>query len=105
MGAAAVKAASAAGYTNAGTIEFMLDGNGNFYFLEMNTRIQVEHPITEMTTGIDLVKWQILIAQGEKLGFGQAGLSSRGHSIECRIYAEDPRNHFLPSCGVVEYLR
>jgi acetyl-CoA carboxylase biotin carboxylase subunit len=105
MGEAAVKAAAAVGYTNAGTIEFMLDSDGNFYFLEMNTRIQVEHPITEMTTGVDLVKWQIQIARGEKLSFKQEDLSVRGHAIECRIYAEDPRNHFMPSCGVIEYLR
>jgi len=105
MGAAAVKAAQAAGYTNAGTIEFMLDRDGEFYFLEMNTRIQVEHPVTEMTTGIDLVKWQIRIAQGEVLTLQQKGISARGHAIECRIYAEDPRNQFLPSCGVIEYLR
>lgn len=105
MGDAAVQAAKAAGYTNAGTVEFMLDRNGDFYFLEMNTRIQVEHPITELTTGIDLVKWQILISQGETLPFAQSDLSARGHAIECRIYAEDPRNHFYPSCGVIEYLR
>ena len=105
MGETAVNAAQAAGYTNAGTIEFMLDAKGDFYFLEMNTRIQVEHPITEMTTGIDLVKWQIHIAEGEPLAFRQDEISARGHAIECRIYAEDPRNHFLPSCGVIEYLR
>ncbi len=105
MGAAAVKAATAAGYTNAGTVEFMLDGDKNFYFLEVNTRIQVEHPITEMTTVIDLVKWQIRIAQGETLPFTQEAVAQRGHAIECRIYAEDPRNHFLPSCGVIECLR
>jgi acetyl-CoA carboxylase biotin carboxylase subunit len=105
MGEAAVKAAAAVGYVNAGTIEFMLDASGEFYFLEMNTRIQVEHPITEMTTGIDLVKWQILIAQGQKLSFDQSDLMSRGHAIECRIYAEDPRGNFMPSCGSIDYLR
>jgi acetyl-CoA carboxylase biotin carboxylase subunit len=105
MGQAAVKAAKAVGYRNAGTIEFMLDAGNNFYFLEMNTRIQVEHPITEYTTGLDLVKWQILIARGERLPFEQKDILSRGHAIECRIYAEDPRNHFLPSCGVIDYLR
>jgi acetyl-CoA carboxylase biotin carboxylase subunit len=105
MGEAAVAAARSVGYTNAGTIEFMLDRNRNFYFLEMNTRIQVEHPITERVTGIDLVKWQIRIAQGEALTFAQDDVSSRGHAIECRIYAEDPRNHFYPSCGVIDYLR
>jgi len=105
MGRAAVKAVETTGYTNVGTIEFLLDEEKNFYFLEMNTRIQVEHPVTEMTTGVDLVKWQILIAQGERLSFGQGDVCKRGHAIECRIYAEDPRNHFLPSCGVVEYLR
>jgi acetyl-CoA carboxylase biotin carboxylase subunit len=104
MGEAAVKAAQAAGYTNAGTVEFMLDGGKNFYFLEMNTRIQVEHPITEMTTGIDLVRWQIRIARGEKLTFGQKDIIKRGHAIECRIYAEDSNNNFMPSCGVIKRL-
>jgi acetyl-CoA carboxylase biotin carboxylase subunit len=105
MGQAAVKAAEAVGYTNAGTVEFMLDSDGKFYFLEMNTRIQVEHPVTEMITGVDLVKWQIYIARGEALPFRQEDLHARGHAIECRIYAEDPRNNFMPSCGVIEYLR
>jgi acetyl-CoA carboxylase biotin carboxylase subunit len=105
MGEAAVKAAQAVGYRNAGTVEFMLDGDKNFYFLEMNTRIQVEHPITEMTTGIDLVRWQIRIARGEKLGFDQAAVIKHGHAIECRIYAEDADNNFLPSCGVIQRLR
>jgi acetyl/propionyl-CoA carboxylase alpha subunit len=99
MGKAAVAAAKAVGYTNAGTVEFMVDGNLNFYFMEMNTRLQVEHPITEMTTGIDLVKWQLRIASGEKLTLRQSDLSQRGHAIECRIYAEDPANGFLPSIG------
>ena len=99
MGDAAVAAAKAVGYTNAGTVEFMVDGNLNFYFMEMNTRLQVEHPITEMTTGVDLAKWQLKIASGEKLTIKQRDLSQRGHAIECRIYAEDPSNGFLPSVG------
>ena len=104
MGEAAVAAAKAVGYVNAGTIEFMLDAAGNFYFLEMNTRIQVEHPITEVTTGIDLVQWQLRIAGGEKLAFAQKDLAQRGHAIECRIYAEDETKNFMPSCGVISYL-
>ncbi|KYK29457.1 pyruvate carboxylase subunit A [Thermoplasmatales archaeon SG8-52-1] len=99
MGKAAVNAAKAVGYTNAGTVEFMVDGNLNYYFMEMNTRLQVEHPITELTTGIDLAKWQLRIAAGEKLTLKQNDLSQRGHAIECRIYAEDPANGFLPSIG------
>lgn len=99
MGKAAVKAAKAVGYYNAGTVEFIVDGDLNFYFMEMNTRLQVEHPITEMTTGIDLVKWQLRIASGMKLGLKQSDLSQRGHALECRIYAEDPANGFLPSTG------
>jgi len=99
MGRAAVAAAKAVGYTNAGTVEFMVDGKLNFYFMEMNTRLQVEHPITEMTTGVDLAKWQLKIASGEKLTIHQKDLIQRGHSIECRIYAEDPENGFLPSIG------
>ncbi len=102
MGLAAVSAAKTVGYTNAGTVEFMVDGNLNFYFMEMNTRLQVEHPITEMTTGIDLVKWQIRIASGMKLTIKQNDLIQRGHAIECRIYAEDPSNGFLPSVGTLE---
>jgi acetyl-CoA carboxylase biotin carboxylase subunit len=105
MGEAAVSAARAAGYTNAGTVEFMLDRNRKFYFLEMNTRIQVEHPITESTTGVDLVKWQIRIARGESLDFAQEDLVQRGHAIECRIYAEDGANNFIPSCGLIRLLR
>jgi len=104
MGEAAVAAAKAVGYVNAGTIEFMLDAAGNFYFLEMNTRIQVEHPVTECTTGIDLVQWQLRIARGEKLAFAQKDLAQRGHAIECRVYAEDETKHFMPSCGVITYL-
>ena len=102
MGKATVAAAKAVGYTNAGTVEFMVDANLNFYFMEMNTRLQVEHPITEATTGIDLAKWQLRIADGEKLTLKQNELFQRGHAIECRIYAEDPANGFLPSTGVLE---
>jgi acetyl-CoA carboxylase biotin carboxylase subunit len=104
MGAAAVAAAKAAGYVNAGTCEFLLDANGDFYFLEMNTRIQVEHPVTELVTGVDLVQWQIRIAAGEKLTLSQDQLSPRGWAIECRITSEDPANNFLPSTGRVQYL-
>ncbi len=100
MGHAAVQAAQAVGYTNAGTVEFIVDPlTREFYFLEMNTRLQVEHPVTEVTTGIDLVQWQIRIAAGERLGFSQADLRQRGHAIECRVYAEDAANEFLPSAG------
>lgn len=105
MGEAAVAAARAVGYVNAGTIEFILDADGNFYFLEMNTRIQVEHPITELTTGVDLVQWQLRIARGEELTFAQKDLVQRGHAIECRIYAEDEMHNFMPSCGVISLLR
>lgn len=104
MGEAAVKAAGAVGYTNAGTVEFMIDGNKNFYFLEMNTRLQVEHPVTEFVTGIDLVKWQLRIASGEELTMTQHQVTQRGHAVECRIYAEDPHNDFLPSTGVLYYV-
>ncbi len=102
MGESAVTAAKAVGYTNAGTVEFMIDKNLNFYFMEMNTRLQVEHPITEMTTGIDLAKWQLKIASGEKLTIKQEDLIQRGHAIECRIYAEDANKGFLPSIGTLE---
>ena len=102
MGKAAVAAAKAVNYTNAGTIEFMVDGKLNFYFMEMNTRLQVEHPITEATTGIDLAKWQLRIASGEKLTLKQENLIQRGHALECRIYAEDPSNGFLPSVGLLK---
>jgi len=88
-------------YTSTGTVEFLLDDQLNFYFLEMNTRLQVEHPVTEMITGIDLVEEQIKIARGEKLGFTQEDLSINGHSLELRVYAEDPLNNFLPSIGVL----
>jgi acetyl-CoA carboxylase biotin carboxylase subunit len=104
MGAAAVAAAKAAGYVNAGTCEFLLAKNGEFYFLEMNTRIQVEHPVTELVTGIDLVQWQLRIAAGEKLSFAQQDITPRGWAIECRITSEDPANAFLPSTGTVGYL-
>jgi len=101
MGEAAVNAAKAANYYNAGTIEFILDENKNFYFLEMNTRLQVEHPVTEQITGLDLVRLQIKIAEGEKLPFRQEDLKIQGHAIEVRVYAEDPSNHFLPDIGTL----
>jgi len=102
MGKSAVKAAKAVGYTNAGTVEFMVDKDLNYYFMEMNTRLQVEHPVTEMTTGVDLVKWQLLIANGDELTLKQNQLIQRGHAIECRIYAEDAENGFLPSVGMLK---
>lgn len=105
MGGTAVKAAVAANYVNAGTVEFLVDQNKNFYFLEVNTRLQVEHPVTEMVTGIDLAKEQIRIAAGERLGFSQDEIEWRGSAIECRIYAEDPENNFLPSIGKIQSYR
>ena len=101
MGKAAVRAAMAAEYENAGTIEFIVDSNGEFYFIEMNTRIQVEHPVTEEVTGVDLIKEQIRIASGEKLDFDQKDIEFRGHAIECRINAEDPARNFIPSPGTI----
>jgi acetyl-CoA carboxylase, biotin carboxylase subunit len=101
MGQAAVSAALSSGYTNAGTVEFLLDLSGRFYFLEVNTRLQVEHPVTEMTTGIDIVRKQLEIAAGNPLTLKQEDIIQRGHAIECRIYAEDPEAQFLPSPGTI----
>jgi acetyl-CoA carboxylase, biotin carboxylase subunit len=101
MGKAAIRAAEAADYQNAGTVEFLVDAQGNFYFIEMNTRIQVEHPVTEEVTGIDLIKQQILIANGEKLPFEQKDITFSRHAIECRINAEDPARNFIPSPGTI----
>ena len=105
MGEVAVKIAKAVKYKGAGTIEFIMDQSQNFYFLEMNTRVQVEHPVTELITGFDIVKWMIRIAAGEKLPFKQKNIAMKGHALECRVYAENPETNFLPSPGVIEYLR
>ncbi|MBV8811442.1 MAG: acetyl-CoA carboxylase biotin carboxylase subunit [Acidobacteriaceae bacterium] len=105
IGEAALRIAREAKYSNAGTLEFLADQHGSFYFLEMNTRLQVEHPVTEWVTGIDLVRWQILIAAGEKLTIQQKDISWNGSGIECRVYAEDPENNFFPSPGrIVQYV-
>jgi acetyl-CoA carboxylase biotin carboxylase subunit len=104
MGEVAVRVARAAGYTNAGTVEFLVDQDKNFFFLEMNTRLQVEHPVTELITGLDLVHLQIRVAAGEKLPFRQEDVRIRGHAIECRIYAEDPDNNYFPSPGKITLL-
>ncbi len=105
IGRTAVAAAKAAGYRNAGTVEFIFDQDGNYYFLEMNTRLQVEHPVTELTTGIDIVKEQIRIASGMKIKYSQEAIAPQGSAIECRIYAEDPRNNFMPSLGKITRLK
>jgi acetyl/propionyl-CoA carboxylase alpha subunit len=105
MGEVAVRAAQAAGYTNAGTVEFLLAPDGEFYFLEVNARLQVEHPVTELVTGLDLVHEQLRIAAGEPLGYDQSSILPRGYALECRIYAEDPANGFLPSTGTLRGYR
>ena len=104
MGQAALKVARAADYTNAGTVEFLVDRDANFYFLEVNTRLQVEHPVTELATGLDLVEWQLKIAAGERLTLEQKDITWRGSAIECRIYAEDPEHDFMPAPGTILHL-
>src|SRR5690606_27356368 len=105
MGEAAVKVAKACDYVGAGTVEFLLDEKHNFYFLEMNTRLQVEHPVTEMITGLDVVEQQIKVANNEQLSFSQEDLKINGHACELRVYAEDPRNNLMPSVGKLEVYR
>jgi acetyl-CoA carboxylase biotin carboxylase subunit len=105
MGEVAVKGAKAVGYFSAGTFEFLLGQDGNFYFLEMNTRLQVEHPITEWITGLDLVREMVLVAKGDRLAFAQDEVRRQGSAIECRVYAEDPSSGFLPSPGLIESLK
>jgi acetyl-CoA carboxylase biotin carboxylase subunit len=105
MGAAAVAVAKASGYVNAGTVEFLVDQEGKFYFLEVNTRLQVEHPITEMITGLDIVRIQMEVASGNPLPFTQENVKSKGHAIECRIYAEDAEKGFYPSPGKIIYVQ
>ena len=105
MGEAAIKVAKACDYVGAGTVEFLVDEQRQFYFLEMNTRLQVEHPVTEMITGLDLVEWQIRVARGESLDFTQESLRIKGHALELRVYAEDPLNNFLPSVGTLSRYR
>ncbi len=104
MGEVAVRAATAVGYLSAGTVEFLLDADGRFYFLEMNTRLQVEHPVTEVVYGVDLVREQLRIASGEPMSCSVDALHPRGHAIECRLTSEDPFNRFLPATGRVDYL-
>ena len=104
MGEAAIRLAKTVGYSNAGTVEFLLDKTGEFYFMEMNTRVQVEHPVTEAVTGVDIVKQQLKIASGEKLAAAQKDIKIDGHAIECRIIAEDPSNNFAPSVGTIHHL-
>jgi acetyl-CoA carboxylase biotin carboxylase subunit len=103
MGADALRGIESIGYLNAGTLEFLMDPDGHYYFIEMNTRIQVEHPVTELVTGIDLVKWQLRIAAGERLTVTQNDVRIYGHAVECRVNAEDPLRDFLPSSGEVEF--
>ncbi|OQR78214.1 methylcrotonoyl-CoA carboxylase subunit alpha [Tropilaelaps mercedesae] len=105
IGQAAIRAAQAVNYVGAGTVEFVMDSQHNFYFMEMNTRLQVEHPITEMVTGVDLVEWQLLVASGQPLPLLQEELSTNGHAFEARVYAEDPKSNFMPAAGVLKKLR